>query len=86
MCQQKVLSKLKVPTLTKYAMNDISIDLIKSGFSITGICPLSAEAIPKEVLVSDAQTASKETTQASDPEVALDMGVESIDTNNNDSF
>ena len=89
--QQRALSKSKVPVLTKYAMNDISAQTIRDAFAITGICPLSFDAIPKGALVSDKQTANNDETNNNETSdtttsTSLDMAVDCVETDNNTSF
>ena len=85
--QQRV-SKSKVPILTRYAMRDISQEFLKDAFAKTGICPLSAEAISKDTLVGNTQTAtvadeSERQRDAMDATTSLEMDVESVEENNN---
>ena len=53
LCNQKVLSKSKVPIIAKFAMNAMKSETIVHAFEKTGVFPLDPFAISDDVLVGD---------------------------------
>ena len=86
-------SKTKVPLITRYAMNSMTNDDIRSAFSATGIYPLDRTKISQDMMIGDREpstqqsppdSAGNDSTSVALPQTTGSIVMDVYDENNND--